>query len=52
MTGFWTGLLLGAMVAVGALAIARMARTWADDRARERRYADEWVARHREGRRP
>jgi len=30
------------------LALAHVARDWAEDRARERRYADEWAAAHRD----
>ena len=39
-------LLCLALVAVCSL-LVHLARDWADDRERERRYADEWVAAHR-----
>ena len=40
------------LVVIGASVLAWSLRMWAEDRARERRYADEWVRRHREGRQP
>ena len=47
MNGFWLGLAFGALVALGTVALARFLRQAADERLREKRYADEWVARHR-----
>jgi preprotein translocase subunit SecG len=38
------------LVLTGALCLglAHVARDWAEDRERERRYADEWAAAHRD----
>lgn len=41
-----------ALVVIGAVVLAWWLRMWAEDRARERRYADEWVRRHRSQGRP
>ena len=49
MSGFYAGLAFGALIAVGAIALARFMRDAAEQRAREKSYADEWVRRHRDG---
>jgi hypothetical protein len=56
MSDWSTGiaLLIGAPIGVGLVlgieAIVRVIRSAANERAREKRYADEWVRRHRESR--
>lgn len=51
MTGLlWA--LCGGLLVGGAFVLAHWLRALADDRAREQRYADEWVKRHRESRQP
>lgn len=39
--------LLVIALTLGAVLLARYARAWAEEQAREQRYADEWVRRHR-----
>jgi hypothetical protein len=52
MSDFVIGLAFGGVVVLGAVALARYMRAAADERLREKRYADEWVRRHRESRQP
>ena len=40
--------LTGGLLVGGAFVLAHYLRALADDRAREQRYADEWVRRHRQ----
>jgi hypothetical protein len=48
MTGLaWA--LMGGLLVGGAFVLAHWLRALAEDRAREARYADEWVRRHRKG---
>ena len=49
MSAFVAGLTFGALIAIAAIALARFMRDAADQRAREKAYADEWVRRHRDG---
>jgi len=50
MSGTTAAFAFGVMIAVGLVVLVRVLRSWAEDRAREARYADEWVRRHRAGR--
>ena len=52
MSDFVIGLSFGALFVLAATAVARYMRTAANERLREKRYADEWVRRHRESRQP
>lgn len=52
MSGMAAAFAFGILVAVGLVVLVRVLRSWAQDRAREARYADEWVRRHRAGRQP
>ena len=52
MSDFAFGVMFGFLVLIGIVAIVRVLRATADDRLRQKRYADEWVRRHRESRQP
>jgi ABC-type cobalt transport system substrate-binding protein len=50
MSGLVASFLFGALVAVGAIVVARFMRDAAQQREREAWYASEWARRQRDGR--